>query len=389
MDVFENIFKCIVKKILLILRHHKQQIKTDLKYQGIIKALIRMGFSVDYSYIDGKNILIHHSRSEGDTLIGKCLSESRVITNIVLFRKISKFLKGKNYDFVFVRMMPTFHPFVEMMKEARRSSNKTIVEIPSYPLSGEEKSDKRKWRKIIYKVSEHYAEQSSKYVDLYAVIGDPCKKYLGRDAINICNGILTEGIPLKKNTSENKTEIHVLALAKMARWHGYDRLIEGLRIYKANGGNRKIFFHLVGNDGDGALALWKDLVDKYENNDMVIFEGEKYGADLDNMFNKCDIAVASLALHRKNATVTSELKIREYCARGIPFIYSADDAMLSPDMSFCKKVPLDDSPIDINMLIKFVDTVRNENNINIVMREFADSVMSWDGQIKKILDALS
>ena len=311
-----------MKKIFLILRHNKQQIKVDLKYQGIIKAFSRLGFSVNYSYIDGKKIMVHDLDSKRDIQIGSSFSESKIITSITLFRSISKFLKRKKYNFVFVRMMPTLRAFGKMMKAARSSSEKIIVEIPSYPLSGEANSDKRWWRKIIYKISHYYAKQSSKYVDLYAVIGDPCEKYLGRKAINICNGILTEDIPLKKSINGDNTVIHILALAKMARWHGYDRLIEGLRIYKANGNSRKIIFHMVGNDGDGSLVVWKGLVDKYGLNDMVIFEGARYGVDLDDMFNKCDIAVASLALHRKNASVTSELKIREYCARGIPLIKS-------------------------------------------------------------------
>ena len=41
--------------------------------------------------------------------------------------------------------------------------------------------------------------------------------------------------------------IVLLAVATLAKWHGYERVIKGLYNYYADGGERNIIFNIVGN----------------------------------------------------------------------------------------------------------------------------------------------
>ena len=49
----------------------------------------------------------------------------------------------------------------------------------------------------------------------------------GQRTIQISNGVDFDSIPLKKTVSKNTSIIHLLGVAEVHYWHGYDRLIGG------------------------------------------------------------------------------------------------------------------------------------------------------------------
>lgn len=379
-----------MKKLLLILRHDAKQFKNDRKYAGIINAFEKNEYNVSYTILaNGKIVLCSADKktvigSYKETKLGKIYAK-----NIGVYKAIVKYCTSanKHFNLCYVRMMPATNAFCNMFKSLNRLSNKVVVEIPSYPIAEEMDSDKRIYRKVVSKYFLHNINKLSSYVNLYLVIGDKCSSYNGVRAINISNGIDLNEIPLRTH-SYSGNMIHILALAKMARWHGYDRLIEGLKNYISKHSNPNIIVHFVGNDGDGSLLKWKQMTSLYGLDNNIIFEGSLYGAKLDKMFDLCDIAVASLGMHRKNAFTTSELKIREYCARGIPFIYSAEDVDLKSSCTFCRKVPLDDSAIDFDIIIDLFSYAKNNPNIIQEMRNYCHSFLSWDKVIERVLNSI-
>ncbi len=379
-----------MQKLLLVLRHSAMQLEKDSKYRGIIHAFEKQGFCVSYSVIDnGKVYLITKNER---VVIGKYPSNrigERIAANFIVYNSLNRYIKTHNltYDISYVRMMPATGSFRKLIARIKEQTSRVILEIPSYPLVGEVNSDKRMIRRMLHTYFYENERRISKSVDLYTIIGDPCEEYNNVKAINISNGIEIDEIPLRKIEKKNST-INVLALGKMARWHGYDRLIVGLNNYLKQNPNRNIIVNVVGSDGDGSIACWKDLVHEYNLEDYVMFHGPLYGKQLDDMFNKCDVAIASLGMHRKGAHFTSELKIREYCARGIPFIYSAEDRDLSNTLDFCKKVPLDDSPIDISVIVDLYEKYNNKPEAALEIRSFCEMKMSWDNQIQRIIKAI-
>jgi hypothetical protein len=63
------------------------------------------------------------------------------------------------------------------------------------------------------------------------------------------------------------------------------------------------------------FAILKKIVDK------VIVHGELYDVELDNIIKKCHVGIATLAFHKYFMFATSVLKIRDYVARGLLFIF--------------------------------------------------------------------
>ena len=114
----------------------------------------------------------------------------------------------------------------------------------------------------------------------------------------------------------------------------------------------------------------------------IIFHGRRSGKELDTIFNKADIAVGSLACHRISIKNVKSLKNREYCARGLPFFYSESDVDFE-DKDFIFKVPGNDTPIDIEEIVKFVDKHKFDP---MTIRNYAIENLTWDKQFEKVLN---
>jgi hypothetical protein len=189
---------------------------------------------------------------------------------------------------------------------------------------------------------------------------------------------------IQKNKSDN--DIHLIGVASMAHWHGYDRVIEGLHNYYSNGepGKKKVFFHIAGDNSNTESIRYKELVKKYNLSNYVIFYGRKTGKELDIIYNRADIAVGSLGCHRISIKNLKTLKNREYCARGLPFFYSETDVDFE-HKDFIFKVPANDSPIQIEEIINFVT---NNKFDEVKIRKYACENLTWEKQFEKVLNDL-
>ena len=72
-----------------------------------------------------------------------------------------------------------------------------------------------------------------------------------------------------------------------------------------------------------------------ENN--VFFWGAKSGDELKDFVNRADIGIASLGMHRLGLNVASTLKVKEYCAYGLPFIYAYTEKAIEENCEFALK----------------------------------------------------
>jgi len=291
-----------------------------------------------------------------------------------------------HFDLVYIRYSIPFFSYVKTLRILKSICPKVVVEIPTYPHQNEYKNDRRVWRKPLYPIMEILNRRASIYVDLYSLIGKKVDTCYQRPAINISNGVTVKDIPIKKKAM-TENEINIIAVASMAKWHGYDRLISGLYNYISNGGREKVFIHLVGPDGDGSLMEWKSLTNKLRLKDYVLFEGPMYGDDLARMIDKCDIACSALAPYVKGMEDGTSIKVAEYCARGIPFIWTRDENdTLYPIPHSYGGFLNDDSPIDIDRIVKIVKEIKKETGISEKMRKYAEENLSWNSQYKLILE---
>lgn len=355
------------------------------------KALMNLNYNVDYIYISNQNIVYVKNNEKNNYKAKSSVTYYRKD----MYKVLKKHINIKEYDFVYSRQdMPIDIYTLKMQKLFEKNRTKHFCEIPTYPLKGgyilRLKGDlkNRKILKFICRIGGYLIHflisNLLKYTKITLVTFMPYQKIWGAKCIQLDNGV-----DLDENKKVNKEESDVLRLiivANISEWHGIDRLIEGIRIYKENKGQRKILFKII---GDTELAEeYKMLVKKYKLTNTIMFLGSLEGEKLNNEFKTADLAVSSLGLHRMGIQKGSTLKTKEYCARGIPFILSYKEEKINEDCNFALKLPSDDSPIDINKVISFYDQIKDDTDLPEKMNKFACDNYSWLKQMEKITDFL-
>ena len=382
------------ESILFLMRYflYKERKIDNFKFDEQMKSVSNMGYDVWHLGVSKKEVFICHGGNQekiskiyfyGIPII------SKIFTYIAIYRSTTKLLNVKSdFKYSYIRsMFPTFS-YINAIKSIKKHNIKTIMEIPTYPPNKESETDLRLARKPMYAFMKFFDKRVAKYVDLYALIGEKANNYLGRPAINVENGISLERLSLREPKLIDE-EIHLIALAKVARWHGYDRLIEGMYNFYKNNRKIKVILHIVGPDGDNTIEYLAGLVEKYNLNNNILFEGPMYGEELSKLCNKCDIGVAALGLYHKGFYITSELKIREYMARGIPFIYAGTDYALDENNKYHIKISNNDSPVDIQKVVDFAFEMRKNYKIPYEMRYYATQNMTWNKQFEKVFNLLN
>lgn len=198
------------------------------------------------------------------------------------------------------------------------------------------------------------------------------------------NGIEVSSVPIRKTPAFDGKNLELLCVAQVAKWHGLDRLVKGMAEYK---GNMNVRLHVVG-DGSEVPNL-KKLVSDLELENSVMFHGFKMGKELDEFFDKCHIAIGSLGLHRIGVSEGSILKVREYCARGIPFIYGSMDKDFREGFPYLLNVPPDETPIDLDAVSSFAYRRLSDTEHSVKMREYAKENLDWLIKMKRLVEFMN
>jgi hypothetical protein len=198
--------------------------------------------------------------------------------------------------------------------------------------------------------------------------------------ITIGNGIDVHRVKIREPLGIKDNQIEFIFLADIRKWHGINRLLEGLSIYK---GKYKVNLNIIGSGNE--VENLKKLMDGYKLNN-VKFWGFLANKPLDDIFDKCHLAIGSLAIHKKGLTTTSELKLREYAARGIPFIHSALDPDFPAEFLYHLKVSEGDTPINIDELIEYALRINEDPSHPKKMRSYAEKNLDWSIKMSRLKD---
>lgn len=197
--------------------------------------------------------------------------------------------------------------------------------------------------------------------------------------VAIGNGVDVESVPIRTHRSTGSS-INLICVARVAPWHGLDRVIEGLSRY--SDGRAGVHLHIVGEGS--AIPTLRELVSKRFLSHCVTFHGFMSGRPLDVLYDTSDIAVSNLATHRKGLASGSPLKSREYCARGIPFIYSGTDVDFPESFPYVMRVDANDTAIGLDGIVWFARQMARDNSHPTKMREFAANNVSWLAKMQKV-----
>lgn len=364
------------EKILYLSFNSDKEIGVYKKINFQEKAIKKLNDKLYRTYVQNNYFYINDIKLNKYSIEkGTILKVIRKVETFFILRKIREYIKEKKITIIYIRYYRSNALFLNFLKYIKKIySIKIILEIPTYPYDREVNKinislfiDKM-YRKNLYK----YVDKIVTYSEDKIIWNIPC--------INISNGIDLEEINLIEKNTHNG--INFISVANYSFWHGIDRFLYSLLQYKKNKGKEKIIFYIIG-EGRETPKLKKIVEDNIELQDMVMFLGLKLGEDLDKIYNDSDIAVGSLGRFRSGLDIIKPLKNREYCAKGLPMIYSETDLDFE-DKNFVYKVSHDESLIDIEKIIEWYKNLKVSSN---EIREYSKQ-FSWDLQMKKVLDEI-
>ncbi|MCR4808825.1 MAG: glycosyltransferase family 1 protein [Prevotella sp.] len=358
-----------------------------------IKGLRQNGHEVHVSSYD-RNEHGHLCRFVDDKPIrdyGK--GKWAAIVQRIDYRCLSDYCIKEGIELIYVRSyMNATPPLVRLFRRLRQAGIRSVMEVPTYPYDQEFKGYDMNQRMRL-RVDQLYRKKLSAQMEAIVTFSDE-ESIFGQRTIRISNGVDLDAIPLSTFHPSPSTykEVHLIAVAEVHSWHGFDRLIHGLgEYYKKYDGHpeRKVIFHVVGDvwpaemNGSQQAPGFAPYIREYGIEDYVVFHGKLFGQELDNVFDQCAFAVGSLGRHRSGITVIKTLKNREYASRGIPFIYSETDSDFD-HQPYVLKAPADESAIDIERLLDFLD---HQQMTPQQIRQTVEH-LSWKRQMQLVIEEL-
>lgn len=375
-------------KILFLVYHGFSEVSgISKKIHHQVKGLRENGYEVHlcyYGYAENG----HKCRYIDDEVIedyGKGLFAG--LRQRIDYECIYEYCKLNGVHLVYARCFQNANPWlIRLFKRLRKLGIKTVTEIPTYPYDAEFVGFPFITR-VNLKIDQLFRNRLSKQMDAIVTFSD-AEQIFGQRTIRISNGVDFDSIPLHDYHPLSDGAIHLIGVAEVHYWHGFDRLIAGMgEYYKNTSKPRSVFFHIVG-------GVWKsemydsmhapgfvELMDRYGIRDKVIFHGQLFGEELNRVFNQCCFAVGSLGRHRSGIKTIKTLKNREYATRGIPFIYSETDSDFD-DKPYIIKASPDESPINIQEILDFID------HNKFAPQEIRKTVekLSWKIQMKRVVE---
>lgn len=370
-------------KILFLLFHgFSEHCGISKKVRAQIDGLKENGHDVTKCYYmvesDGRRVWMLNNtllKDYGIGIWGK-------IRHRISYDTILKTIIDNKIEFVYIRSIHNANPFtIHFIHQLKQKGIKVVMEIPTYPYDSEYRGLALKY-KLELIVDKMFRKKLVKLLDGVVTFSN-YKTIFGGKAINISNGIDFKKIKIKTNLNDTSKQLHLIAVAEVHYWHGFDRLIKGLADYYKKQQNYKVYFHLVGGLGPIEEKEYEQLITENNLEEYITLHGLMFGKTLDSMFEIADMGIGSLARHRSNITNIKTLKNREYAARGIPFIYSEIDDDFE-QMPYILKAFADESAIDINEIIKFY------HNCDRTPTKIRESIthLSWKEQMRLVVESI-
>lgn len=286
-------------------------------------------------------------------------------------------------DFIYIRYQRSSPLFLYMLSRLRSKNPGLVilVELPSYPYHTESTSIRDRFFGFVDRFSRPYLRL---YVNRIVTFSRETEIFRN-PTIRTDNGVDVDQINLLPIPQDSKT-VRLIGVANLSFWHGYDRVIAGLAEYYTSERSRMVLFDIVGSGQE--LERLQNDVNQAGLSDYVKFHGPLHGTQLDEVIRQSHIGVSSIGMHRLNVD-TSNLKSREFCARGIPFVIAYEDRDFGKDLPFVFHAPANDNPVDIESLLFFYDTLKTTYpDFPEIMRSYAENNLTWRAKMAPVITTI-
>ncbi|WP_065220247.1 MULTISPECIES: glycosyltransferase family protein [Butyricimonas] len=347
-----------------------------------IESFKKLGYDVTYSgYLeDGVAIFdSNHNIIKSQKFFFKNGTINHFLRRSMVMDLCVDYLKtiSTSYSFSYARYHFFDNHYIKLLRTLKEKSAKVIIEAHSTPKF---QSGLNKFTYIAWK-DRNWNKYAKEYVSLVASMSGDDVMW-GIPTVKISNGIDINTIRLH-NYISNPDDINLIAVSFEAPVHGYDRVIKGMYNYYKNGGQKNVYFHLVGT----IMYSTKKLIEKLDLSDRCIIYGPKSGDELAAIYDKANIGIGCLANHRIGSTFGSALKTKEYIAKGIPFVYGWRETVLE-NFQYALNVELSEEPLDMNRVISFYESLKKDS-LALKIRNHLDYKDTWDYQIQTVVNAIN
>lgn len=312
----------------------------------------------------------------------------------VIFPIIQKYVITNSINVIYSRYTNYSLYSYLFYKKLKQSGVDVLIEIPTFPLS-------QRWSSLIQNIrSRHFLVALKQfYNNTVGSLGIPlykkCISHIvnnngfdsiwGIPVLKISNGIDVDAIPKRSHKYIEKGYITLMTVANVAHWHGFDRLIRGLYEYYKTNPSIRVNFDIIGSGTE--VKELERMTKELNVSDYVQFHGTMIGDDLDKMFEKADIGVSILGIHRNKMNVIDCLKSREFCARQLPFI-TQDAESHFMGKRFAYSVSSDEEPVNVYEIVDFYHSILAEEEILDEMYLFAKSECDWKYAFRNVRNYL-
>ena len=279
-----------------------------------------------------------------------------------LYLFIKNTLLPNEYKYIYIRYHLSDFLFIYILKLLNKNNSKIVIEIPTFPY----KHELLKWKKGTVR----YFIDMTSHVFLKLYVGRILTyssdiNIFGIKTINTINGIIYDAVRQVQKQVHPNNEINLISVSHTMSCHGYDRVIEGLNNYYAKEGNINILYHLVGEGEE--IKKYEGLVKQYGLENHVKFYGFTSGKELDEIYDKADIAINSLGIHRIGLKTESTIKSKEYAAKGLPIIssYEVDAFSTEDNDKYVFRVDADESAVNIKSLVHFYNQIYHDTTVDV------------------------
>ena len=360
-------------------------IGTTLKIKSEIDTFRAYGYEVYYTAYQKTGVAIYNNHDEvimyqrygikGALLGGKLRKDSLITITL-------RFLKIQSFDLCMLRINCLTLSYMQMLKKMKKQHAFVAMQSLSY-FPNMKRNDMKTLSHFLIAFSlKIHSTKLSKYVDLMLTEG-AINDFYGIPCIEYGMGVDVDRYE-PHNYSGNKDEINMIMVGCDSPYHGTDRIIASLDDYYSHCSNNQtvINLHLVGKLNDRET----ERIKKAKCKSHIICYGRKSGIELNEVFNKCNMALGPLAQYRIRKKDTG-LKTKEYFARGIPYIYTGEEPHIASDYPFILQVPNDSSLIDMSTISDFYNSYVGNASVVSNMREIARQCFSWRSIIEKTMNA--
>ena len=350
--------------------------KNVLPFDGVMKKILMhirvlKGYGNTVDYIESNGVDTFFVTGENKTKICDFLEGGyKYFNNVVI--NTAKYIVDNSlyYDYVYIRHDAFSYKGFKALSKISTHSKRVYLEIPTYFVPA---------FTIKNFIKYYFNRYLKKYV--YKIVTDCNEKTIyGMDTVMITNGVEVEKI--KTRQPSNDTNINVALVASISDYHGVNKIVDAV---ENEPDFSNVVFHIAG-EGPKYAEYVKTVTDKGLQNRIKLY-GKLAGEELDELFNKCEIGISSLANKEIGVLFSSTLKSKEYLSKGIPII---SDVMLdvfyeNPQYFFYQ---LKDN-FNLHELVDFYNSVyenRDKQSVINDIRNYAERTCDIRIVMKKLED---